>query len=60
MEIGTELWGTEGIAEDDGVGQTCWRSISDWYLTTPNHWTLQPMENIELCSTFILVVTNDY
>ena len=23
----------DGIAEDDGVGRTCQRSISDWYLT---------------------------
>ena len=23
----------EGIAEDDGAGQTCRRSIGDWYLT---------------------------
>ena len=25
--------GTEGIAGDDGAGQTCQRSISDQYLT---------------------------
>ena len=23
----------KGIAEDDGAGRTCWRSIGDWYLT---------------------------
>ena len=33
MEIGMDL-GAEGIAEDDGAEQTCWRSISDWYLTS--------------------------
>ena len=32
MEIGMDL-GTEGIAEDGGVGWTCWRSIGDQYLT---------------------------
>ena len=26
-------FGTEGIVEDDGVGQTCQRSISDRYIT---------------------------
>ena len=25
--------GTDGIAEDDGAGWTCQRSIGDWYLT---------------------------
>ena len=25
--------GTDGIAEDDRAGQTCWRSIGDQYLT---------------------------
>ena len=36
----SEMWqkiertsGRKGVAEDNGVGQTCWRSIGDWYLT---------------------------
>ena len=32
-EIGTDF-GADGIAEDDGAGQTCQRSIGDWYLTS--------------------------
>ena len=31
-EIGTDF-GADSIAEDDGAGQTCWRSIGDRYLT---------------------------
>ena len=31
-EIGTDF-GVDGIVEDDGAGQTCWRSIGDRYLT---------------------------
>ena len=27
-------FGADGIAEDDGAGWTCRRSISDWYLTS--------------------------
>ena len=36
------------------------REEADWnnnQSCTPNHWTLWPMENIELYSTFILVAT---
>ena len=29
------LWDGKGVAEDDGVGWTCWRSIGDRYLTLP-------------------------
>ena len=36
MERGMDF-GMEGIAEDDGAGWTCWRSIGDWYLTLPFH-----------------------
>ena len=32
MEMERTL-GTEGIAEDGRVGQTCQRCIGDWYLT---------------------------
>ena len=31
------LLGMEGIVEDGGAGWTCWRSISDWYLTMLQH-----------------------
>ena len=37
MEIGRTLeW--KGIVEEGGVEQTCWRFISDWYLTPHSWW----------------------
>ena len=45
------------------AGHISEREEADWnnYRScTPNHWALQPMENLELYSTFILVAANGH